>query len=238
MSTWIAQSLRAIVSDLSMYDGREVTAAAVDGFTWRIAAIYRELLAREVYGELYSYELEMLESVEGAYCCIIEAQKQLDCHYERSILCVQEGSATCRTGAVGRPFFYIPRSVLQHLLDTRLSVPKISQLLGVSVSTIRRRMADYDLRVRDTYSAILDDELDSVVASASLAYPTWGVRQMYGHLVSLGIRVQFVRVRESLSRVDPQGSFMRRLRHLRRRKYSVAGPQSLWHIDGNHKLIR
>lgn len=33
---------------------------------------------------------------------------------------------------------------------------------------------------------------------------------------------------------------MRRLRlHvLRRRQYSVPGPNALWHIDGNHKLIR
>ena len=90
----------------------------------------------------------MLECVEGAYRCTIEAQEQLDNHYER---CMQEAATTFCTGAVGRPFFYIPRSVLQHLLDTRLSVPKISQLLGVSVSTVRCRMADYDLRVRDSY---------------------------------------------------------------------------------------
>ncbi len=29
-----------------------------------------------------------------------------------------------------------------------------------------------------------------------------------------------------------------RLRVLSRRQYSVPGPNSLWHIDGNHKLIR
>ena len=29
-----------------------------------------------------------------------------------------------------------------------------------------------------------------------------------------------------------------RLRVLRRRQYSVPGPNSLWHIDGHHKLIR
>ena len=40
----------------------------------------------------------------------------------------------------------------------------------------------------------------------------------------------------SLGRVDPQGTFMRRLICLQRRKYSVAGPQSLWHMDLNHKL--
>ena len=30
---------------------------------------------------------------------------------------------------------------------------------------------------------------------------------------------------------------MRRLHSLYRHRYSVAGPQHLWHIDGNHKLI-
>ena len=29
-----------------------------------------------------------------------------------------------------------------------------------------------------------------------------------------------------------------RLQQTQRRKYSVPGPQHLWHIDGNHKLIR
>ena len=124
------------------------------------------------------------------------------------------------------------------LLDTHLSIPKISELLGVSISIVRSRMAYYDLRVHDTYSSILDDELDNLIDRTNKAYPMWGARQMYGHLISLGIRVQFQHVRELLSCTDPQGSFMRRLRHLRPRKYSVPGPQSLWHTDGNHKLIR
>ena len=33
--------------------------------------------------------------------------------------------------------------------------------------------------------------------------------------------------------LDPEGSFMH---SLYRHRYSVAGPQHLWHIDGNHKL--
>jgi hypothetical protein len=52
------------------------------------------------------------------------------------------------------------------------------------------------------------------------------------------MRVQFHRVRESQSRIDPEGSMLRRLQYLRRRYYSVRGPQHLWHVDGNHKLIR
>ena len=38
--------------------------------------------------------------------------------------------------------------------------------------------------------------------------------------------------------IDPSGIEMRLRRCLHRRQYSVASPNSLWHIDGYHKLIR
>ncbi|MEQ2242557.1 hypothetical protein ILYODFUR_036991 [Ilyodon furcidens] len=43
-----------------------------------------------------------------------------------------------------------------------------------------------------------------------------------------------------MRRVDPRGVLMRtlQLNPRRRRRYSVPEPNSLWHIDGNHKLIR
>ncbi|XP_036417029.1 uncharacterized protein LOC118800955 [Colossoma macropomum] len=43
-----------------------------------------------------------------------------------------------------------------------------------------------------------------------------------------------------MRREDPEGSEMRalQLHTVRRRRYSVPAPNSLWHIDGNHKLIR
>lgn len=48
------------------------------------------------------------------------------------------------------------------------------------------------------------------------------------------------RVQESMRRVDHGGVLMRtlQLNPRRRRRYSVRAPNSLWHIDGNHKLIR
>ena len=61
---------------------------------------------------------------------------------------------------------------------------------------------------------------------------------MEGHLTSQGYRIQRRRIRESLHRVDPWGIDQRCRRVLHRRKYKVAGPNSLWHIDGMHKLIR
>ncbi|XP_056275020.1 uncharacterized protein zgc:174680 isoform X2 [Pseudoliparis swirei] len=43
-----------------------------------------------------------------------------------------------------------------------------------------------------------------------------------------------------MRRVDPGGILVRtlQLNPRRRRRYSVPAPNSLWHIDGNHKLIR
>ena len=39
-------------------------------------------------------------------------------------------------------------------------------------------------------------------------------------------------------RVDPNGVRPRLSQVLHRRKYLVPGPNSLWHVDGYHKLIR
>ena len=37
---------------------------------------------------------------------------------------------------------------------------------------------------------------------------------------------------------DPKGTVVHFADCIQRRRYHVPGPQSLWHIDGNHKLIR
>ena len=58
------------------------------------------------------------------------------------------------------------------------------------------------------------------------------------HLRSNGFRVQQHRIREAIRRIDPVGTIARRLGSLHRRKYAVAAPRSLYHMDGNHKLIR
>ena len=50
--------------------------------------------------------------------------------------------------------------------------------------------------------------------------------------------MQLERIRSSLVRTDPVGIVQRCSQTVRRRKYQVPGPLSLWHIDGSHKLIR
>ena len=97
------------------------------------------------------------------------------------------------------------------LLEYRFSVP---QILGVSISTIRRRMTDYNLSVMATYSTLTPDELDSLVREIQLQFPMCGKCQMQGHLIARGYRVH---IREAQRRVDPEGSVLRRLTTVRRR---------------------
>ena len=226
---------------MEVYEGMDVCdipSQIVDSFSWRIQSVYRELLATDACGDLNTaYGHKILGFVENAYRNIHRLHERAARYSSRNDHSGLEAITVC-DGTIGRPAFVVPCDVLRHLLEVHLSVPAISDLLGVSVSTIRRRMNNYNLSVHDTYANIGDEELDYYIESVHNGHPTWGVRQTYGHLISIGIRVQYHRVRESLGRIDPEGSYMRRLRHLRRRKYAVAGPQSLWHIDGCHKLIR
>ena len=89
-----------------------------------------------------------------------------------------------------------------------------------------------------TYSNIGDEQLDNVVRDSQSSHPGIGLRMLMGHLRGKGYRVQWERVRQSLLRTDPAGVHQRWRDSICRRKYSVAGLLALWHIDGNHKLIR
>lgn len=69
-------------------------------------------------------------------------------------------------------------------------------------------------------------------------HPNDGERLLIGHLANRGIIVQRSRVRAAIHRVDPENTALRRSVTIRRRVYHVDGPNCLWHVDGNHKLIR
>ena len=88
------------------------------------------------------------------------------------------------------------------------------------------------------FSQISDEDLDSLVTIFVSQFPSAGQKSVAGYLQSQGHHIQRWRIRDSLLRVDPWGVEQRSRRILHRRKYTVPGPNSLWHIDGNHKLIR
>ena len=59
----------------------------------------------------------------------------------------------------GRPRLEIKQQQLEYLLQLGFSCPKIAGVLGVSLSTIRRRMSEFGLSVTSLYSDVTDQEL-------------------------------------------------------------------------------
>ena len=132
---------------------------------------------------------------------------------------------TTHRSLIGRPRFVIKYDQLKMLLEHRFSVQQIANMLGVSVSTVHRRMEEFNLSVSASYATITDYELDSLVSDIQHHFPMCGNCQMEGQLA----RVQQRHIREAQRRVDPEGSMLRRLNALQRRVYKVAAPLSLAH---------
>ena len=137
----------------------------------------------------------------------------------------------------GRPQIPVSQDQLTLLLEMQFSNRDIALMLNVSPRTIRRRVIQYGLE-DDINSDMSDATLDALTQQFVHAHPNSGETSLSGYLRSLGLRIQRYRVRESLMRVDPRGVQLRFRRVLHRRRYSVPMPNSLWHIDGYHRLIR
>ena len=67
--------------------------------------------------------------------------------------------------------------------------------------------------------------------------PYNGESYVRGSLRGRQINVQRHRVRDSIKMVDPIGRSIRKRYAICRRVYNVRGPNHLWHIVSNHKLI-
>ena len=83
-------------------------------------------------------------------------------------------------------------------------------------------------------SDLSDQELDDIVLYILEAFPGFGRRMIDGHLKFLGHRIPCSQIQASYARVHgapPTGFGPRRIE---RCIYSVPGPNSLWHHDGQH----
>ncbi len=108
--------------------------------------MYRELLAREVGGGFGQNETLIVSLVAEVYSRlrhVVEWCESLS----------QTETVAAVGGHVGRPKFIIPYNTLEYLIKSRFTVPQISDLMGVSISTVRRRMTDYNLSIQETYTA-------------------------------------------------------------------------------------
>lgn len=138
----------------------------------------------------------------------------------------------------GRPKISINVDQVELLRLAGYTWNEIGDAFMVSRSTVWRRLKEAGSTVSSTYSEISDSDLDVLVQDIRQRHPHSGQMLIQGHLMSRNIRVQRYRIRSALHRIDPLGALLRRHQPISRRSYTVPGPNSLWHVDGHHSLIR
>ena len=99
-------------------------------------------------------------------------------------------------------------------------------------------MSEYNLSLRECYSSIEDVVLDHIMRELKEEFPNSGYRTIDSLLRQRGICIKQLQLREAMHRTDSYGITVRFADFIRRRTYRVPGPQALWHVDGNHKLVR
>ncbi|XP_057698303.1 uncharacterized protein LOC130919527 isoform X2 [Corythoichthys intestinalis] len=140
----------------------------------------------------------------------------------------------------GHPKTVIEREKLYSLLDTHLPVSSIAKCLGVSRRTLYRRMQEFGLSVRGSYSTVTDAELDSIISDIKSQMPNAGYRMVQGRLSSMGHRIQWWRMMASMHRVDGDGILSRFIAQgcVVGRSSAMRDPLSTVHIDTNDNLAR
>ncbi|KAG8895515.1 hypothetical protein FRB99_000503 [Tulasnella sp. 403] len=156
------------------------------------------------------------------------------------------------TGQRGRPRIVIdPHFLRQAAIDR--DTTKIARAINCSRSTIRKALLEQGLAQPGQHpfpadpqepqprpvraGHLTDPELDAKITNLWLYYPNTGITMLYGMLRRLQHPTSRKRISASLARVDPVRRVFDRVR-IKRRVYSVPGPQALWHHDGQHGLIR
>lgn len=158
---------------------------------------------------------------------------------ENVMMIDQRGIDVNVCGNVGRPRFHIDRDTLIGLRQIGNSWSSIARMFLVSRSTIYRRIDEFNLHGFGCYSDISDDDLTEILLnfyhqqSRLVGFP-----MAYGYLRSIGLRIQQKRVKECIRRIDPFFGRLRWATVIHRRSYNVRAPNSLWHIDGHHSLVK
>ena len=139
----------------------------------------------------------------------------------------------------GRPKVVIEQEKIEFLRELRLSWTQIAAVFGVCRRTLYTIRSEYGM-VGDEqrFTPISDQELRGHIQTIKQDMPEIGYNLMRGVLRSRGIHVSIPRIQQCISDVDPINTAMRWAAPTSRRRYEVPYPNYIWHMDGNHKLIR
>lgn len=108
----------------------------------------------------------------------------------------------------GHPSYNLDLHQVASIKMLPFTMQDISNILGISRTTLWRRVKDSNL----TFDNVSDEDLDKKVENIKVIYPLIGERMVIGMLRSQGTSVQRWKIRESIHIVDPFNSALRWLR--------------------------
>ncbi len=188
MSSWAISRFLAVVNDLNVFeDGRLMSLDDLDSFIVSLELVYRDILTQEALVDSEASHLNRARLfVQNSLSYLYHMKDSQEIHFSQSPSAPLQSSE----GGMGRPRYLISYEQLKCFIENHFSAPQIANILHVSVRTIFRRMAMFSLSIRSQYSNINDPELDNIVCEIQREFPSCGNRQMHGHLLSRGLRVQ------------------------------------------------
>ena len=68
-----------------------------------------------------------------------------------------------RTGNAGSPKLEVCKGQLNHFIENGFSIRQMASMLNVSKSTIKRRLFEFGLKIKQTYTLISNEELDLLI---------------------------------------------------------------------------
>ena len=138
---------------------------------------------------------------------------------------------------VGRPQLEVCKDDIMAPRHLHFSWTKISQILGISRSTLYRRLQQYGIP-SNSFTEISESDLVEIVHEIKKEHPTCGEVMLQGHLLRKGIKIQRNKLRSAIHDTDHANTIRRRSDVICRRVYTNPHPNAVWHVDGNHKMIR
>ena len=186
--------------------------------------------------------------LQGIHATIIDLQKDLEEIKDRW-MCIESGvqmaqmhSDTARRvlpeSGRGRPRVVIEQDKIEFLRELGFNWTQIASMFGVCRRTLYAIRDEYGILSAGRFTQISDDALRHQVQILKQEMPEIGYNMMRGILRSWGIHVSTSRIQQCISEIDPINTALRWAAPTSRRHYAVPYPNFIWHIDGNHKLVR
>ena len=168
----LCQSIAGVIRQLETCNG---DSDSLDAIAYRIDWLYGcALRYSAVFPGLVSEQVvELLRAAKDSLLTILNGAEDKSFHVEQLV-----------TGGRGCPKLNITREQLQFVLERAFSVPDIARIIGVSVSTIERRLHEFHIPARSFYSDIDNKTLDRTIIDISRTFPSAGYRRMTGFLLS------------------------------------------------------